>query len=120
MLDLSHHGLYLRTAARWGISREVALHEAARDKNCIYCRRDFDLTLENRAAVPSWEHIVNDVSLTSIQNVGLCCVSCNSSKGKKKSVKDWLNSAYCQVRGITYATIAPLVRNSLGGSEPPA
>lgn len=117
MLDPSHHALYLRTAARWGISREVALQVLARDTNCIYCRRDFDPTLENRAAVPSWEHIVNDVSLASIQNIGLCCVSCNSSKGTK-SVKEWLNSAYCQARGITDATIAPLVRKALGGSGP--
>src|SRR6187549_3873635 len=117
MLDPSHHALYLRTAARWGIPRDVAVQVLARDTNCIYCRRDFGPTLENRAAVPSWEHIVNDVLLASIQNIGLCCVSCNSSKGAK-SVEEWLNSTYCQVRGITGATIAPTVRNTLDGIEP--
>lgn len=117
MLDPSHHALYLRTAARWGISRDVALRALARDTDCIYCWRDFGPTLENRAAAPSWEHIINDVSLASIQNIGLCCVSCNSSKGAK-SVEEWLHSEYCQLRGISSATIAPAVRNTLGDIEP--
>ncbi|MCY1215668.1 hypothetical protein D3C87_960660 [compost metagenome] len=47
----------------------------ARDTNGIYCRRNFDYSLKSRAAIASWEHIVNDISLASEHNTSLFCVS---------------------------------------------
>ncbi len=104
--------LLIRTAARWGIPRELALEVLARDVRCIYCGRGFDLA-GPRTGVPSWEHIVNDVSVVNAMNIALCCVSCNASKGTK-TLEMWLKSDYCNVRGITSTSIAPIAVRALG------
>lgn len=101
------HELLIRTAARWKISRELALAVILRDDVCIYCRRRFEYSPGPRAACPSWEHIKNDLSLVDARNIALCCVRCNSSKGTK-SLADWLNSNYCKERGITDWSMAPV------------
>jgi 5-hydroxyisourate hydrolase-like protein (transthyretin family) len=54
----------------------------------------------------SWEHIINDQLLINSENIALCCVSCNASKGTK-SLHTWLNSNYCVSRTIT--------KESMGG-----
>ena len=62
--------------------------------------------------MPSWEHIINDETIITRENIALCCVGCNASKGQK-ALKDWLESTYCRRRGITAATVAPIIRNAL-------
>lgn len=107
--------LLIRTAARWNIPRELAVQVLARDLRCIYCNRDFDLA-GPRAGVPSWEHIVNDVSVVTLANIALCCCGCNASKGRK-SLLHWLDSTYCRSRGISTASIARIAASSLGNGE---
>jgi hypothetical protein len=67
---------------------------------------------ESRKTVASWEHIINDASIVTRENIALCCVSCNASKGTKK-LYDWLQSSYCKKRGITKDTVAEVVKKAL-------
>lgn len=106
------NALLVRTAARWSISRDVAIEVLARDLRCIYCRRDFDLA-GPRAGAPSWEHIVNDLSAVNATNIALCCISCNASKGRK-DLGTWLKSNYCIDREISSISIAPIAAQTLG------
>ena len=99
--------LLLRTAAKWKIPRELALTVISRDTHCIYCQREFGEPQGPRAACPSWEHIVNDELIITAENIALCCVGCNASKGTK-SLSLWLDSKYCGDRGISKKSIAAI------------
>ena len=90
---------------RWGIPKHITEAVLKRDTRCVYCAYDFG---ETRASKRSWEHIVNDVSIVSMENIALCCVGCNASKGAKP-LKEWLDSPSAQQRGITRKTLAPVV-----------
>lgn len=81
----------------------------ARDKVCVYCGIEFGSA---RKSVWSWEHIVNDVSVATMENIALCCVGCNASKGTKL-LRDWIDSPHAKRRGITMESLAPVVRNAL-------
>ena len=61
---------------------------------------------------PSWEHIVNDASIVTRENIALCCIGCNASKGTK-SLDVWLRSQYCLGRGISSQSIAPVAQSAL-------
>ncbi len=105
------NSLLVRTAARWNIRKELAEEVIARDLRGIYCNRYFD-PAGPRAGIPSWEHIVNDVSIVTASNIALCCVGCNASKGQK-TLEKWLESTYCEQRGITRSSIAPVAAKAL-------
>ena len=108
--------LLIRTATRWKIPRALAIEVIARDAQCIYCRFTFEDPIGGRATCPSWEHIVNDLSLVSSENIALCCVACNASKGTK-SLRRWLESTYCGARGITGQSMAPIAVDALDATE---
>ncbi len=113
-----NHSLLIRTAARWKVPPDLALAVIARDLRCIYCNRDFDTDLSGpRAGLASWEHIINDESLVSPENIALCCIGCNSSKGTR-ALGDWLKSEYCKTRGISPSTISPVAAGVLGAHRP--
>ena len=97
---------------RWNIPAWLEAEVLARDKDCVYCAWTFDVIATERGKVASWEHIVNDVNIVTRENIVLCCVSCNASKGGKSLAK-WLQSAYCQSRGITIDSIAQVARRAL-------
>jgi hypothetical protein len=122
-LPLSDHkpsyNLVVRTARTWKISRALAAQVIARDMACIYCRLVFSAPFTSRATCPSWEHIVNDVHLITLDNVALCCGSCNSSKGKK-SLREWLQSGYCVRLRITEQSIAAVAKAALASNLRPA
>lgn len=102
-------------ANRWGISKEVELQVINRDVNCIYCGVSFQnesITIKNR---PSWEHIINDISLNGVDNIARCCRACNASKGSKPLFL-WLNSNYCSQKGIDKTNIATVAKNHLDNS----
>ena len=61
----------------------------------------------------SWEHIISDVNIATMENIALCCVGCNASKGAKL-LRDWVDSPNAKRRGITVETLAPVVLNALG------
>jgi len=97
-------------ANKWGIPRDVEMVVSARDKVCVYCGIQFGTS---RKSVRSWEHIVNDVNIATMENIALCCVGCNASKGAKL-LGDWLDSPNAKRRGITVESLAPVVRKALG------
>ena len=100
---------------KWGIPDWLEKQVRARDIDCVYCGvRMLDAAPKDgsRKAVATWEHIINDASIITPDNIALCCASCNSSKGAK-SLHDWLLSPYCKNHGINRDTVADVVRKSL-------
>ncbi len=97
---------------RWRIPAALETFVRARDTQCVYCRSVFDGDAPRVGRRPSWEHIVNDVSVITEQNIALCCRSCNSSKGAKR-LSRWLESRYCLARGISSKTMATVARVAL-------
>ncbi len=71
-----------------------------------------------RRNVATWEHIINDASIVSRENIARCCAACNSSKGSKK-LSDWIQSGYCKKRGINKDTVEEVVKEALRGCEVP-
>jgi hypothetical protein len=97
---------------RWGIPKEVEDHVKHRDRNCVYCGISFDIIGNSHKAKASWEHIINDIMINGIDNIALCCRSCNASKGAK-TLTLWLTSNYCLTKGITKDSVADVVKEYL-------
>jgi 5-methylcytosine-specific restriction endonuclease McrA len=100
-------------ANRWNIPSWLEAEVRARDPVCVYCRTSFTPHHVSRRSSASWEHIVNDESIITPENIALCCCGCNASKGQKP-LSAWLTSRYCESRGITIETVAPIVRDAIG------
>jgi 5-methylcytosine-specific restriction endonuclease McrA len=86
-----------------------------RDTKCVYCQvvmQESVHTGGSRRAVATWEHIINDASIVTPENIARCCASCNASKGIKP-LRLWLRSSYCERMGITEQTVADIVRRAL-------
>src|SRR5690606_35138032 len=92
-------------ANRWRIPKDVEEVVLRRDQLCVYCGREFGI---ERAKKRSWEHIVNDINIATVENIALCCVGCNASKGSKL-LKAWLDSPQAKRRGITENTLSAVV-----------
>jgi hypothetical protein len=97
---------------RWNIPDALEREIIDRDRCCAYCRVDFTAPSASRSTRPSWEHIINDASIVTRENIVRSCVACNSSKGTK-CLNEWLNSSYCRTRGITRESVAAVVRVAL-------
>jgi 5-methylcytosine-specific restriction endonuclease McrA len=100
---------------RWRIPAWLEDEVRRRDIACVYCRTVFtDSRPANgsRGAVATWEHIVNDATIVTRENIARCCASCNSSKGTRK-LSAWIESAYCKRRGISINTVADVVKEAL-------
>ena len=98
---------------RWNIPSWLEQEAVERDQRCVYCGVSFESKHPPRRDAPSWEHIVNDASIITRENIVRCCVGCNASKGTKSLVA-WLATPYCKERGITAFSVAPIVRVALG------
>jgi 5-methylcytosine-specific restriction endonuclease McrA len=96
----------------WNIPKELEEEIIKRDKVCVYCGVKFGSPNESRKTQASWEHIINDARIITRENIALCCISCNASKGSKK-LSEWLKSKYCQKKGISYNTVAEIIQNAL-------
>jgi hypothetical protein len=100
---------------RWGIPNWLEKEVKKRDKSCVYCGIRMIEQMPpggSRKAVATWEHIINDASIITRENIARCCVACNSSKGTKK-LSDWMRSSYCKKRGINKDTVAEIVKKAL-------
>ncbi|UDF36840.1 UNVERIFIED_ORG: HNH endonuclease [Shinella sp. XGS7] len=84
-----------------------------RDVRCVYCGCEFG---EERARKRSWEHIINDVHIATLENIALCCIGCNASKGAKL-LTQWLASPGARRRGITESTLADVVLAALNAAN---
>jgi len=96
---------------QWGIPTEVESHLRHRDKQCVYCGIAFN-SCGTRKSKPSWEHIINDVNIATNENIALCCISCNASKGAKL-LSQWLDSPYCKSKSIRTDTVAAVIKEAL-------
>lgn len=99
-------------ANNWKIPDWLEKEVRARDTRCVYCDTDFLSPKESAKLSSSREHIINDASIITRENIALCCRGCNASKGQK-SVSAWLDSKYCQERGITEATVALIIQQAI-------
>ncbi len=97
---------------RWGIPKDVENFIKQRDTKCVYCGVVFSDKNESRKSKPSWEHIVNDIRINGIDNISLCCMSCNASKGAKL-LEAWLQSDYCKRNKITVESVAQVVKEAI-------
>jgi hypothetical protein len=97
---------------RWGIPKEVEMNVLQRDMSCVYCGISFADKDGNRRTRKTWEHIINDIRINDIENIAVCCGSCNASKGNKK-LEDWLKSKYCETKRITKESISDVVKKHL-------
>jgi hypothetical protein len=93
----------------WGIPRQVEEAVLQRDERCVYCGCEFG---SERATKRSWEHIINDVNIATMENIALCCIGCNASKGAKP-LRQWLDSPGAKRRGISENSLAPVVLDAL-------
>lgn len=103
-------------ANNWGIPHDVENYVKERDKKCVYCGVEFSDSNTSRKLKPSWEHIVNDIRINGKDNIALCCISCNASKGAKL-IDDWLESDYCKRKGISVHSVARVVKDAI--TNPP-
>lgn len=99
-------------ANRWGIPKEVEEVVKQRDTRCVYCGVEFSVDNNSRKNKSSWEHIINDIRINGVDNIALCCMSCNASKGTKL-IEDWFESEYCKTKGITFMTVTQVVKNAI-------
>ena len=99
-------------ANKWGIPIEVENLVLSRDKSCVYCGVIFTKNDNSRKTKQSWEHIVNDIRINGADNIALCCMSCNASKGAKL-LEIWLESKYCKDKGITKDTVTLVVKEAI-------
>lgn len=103
-------------ANRWGIPNVVEKYVQERDSACVYCGVEFSNNNSTRRTKASWEHIVNDIRMNGVDNIALCCMSCNASKGAKV-LSVWLDSNYCTKNNITADTVANVVKKAI--TNPP-
>lgn len=96
----------------WRIPKETEIIVRKRDSKCVYCGIVFSENDNSRKSMPTWEHIINDITINGPDNIALCCCSCNASKGIKR-IEDWLKGKYCCAKGISYNTVAPIVKKYL-------
>lgn len=97
---------------RWNIPVALEKEIFERDRACVYCGVKFKAGKASRRFIATWEHIINDASIVTRENIARCCFSCNSSKGTKK-LTDWIKSAYCKQRGISKKSVAMVIRRAL-------
>jgi hypothetical protein len=100
---------------KWGIPAWLEVEVRRRDRRCIYCGvafLEFPASIGSGKAVATWEHIIDDSSIVTPENIARCCGSCKSSKGTRK-LSEWLDSSYCKQRGISRDTLAGVAQQAL-------
>jgi len=99
----------------WGIPDWLEEEVRERDKACVYCGVQMVEKVppgSSRRLVATWEHIINDASIITRENIARCCAACNSSKGAKE-LSEWIKSDYCIERGINANTVVDVVKKAL-------
>lgn len=64
----------------WGIPEWLENEVKKRDKFCVYCGIRLIEKMSARGSrknVATWEHIINDASIVTRENIARCCVACN-------------------------------------------
>ena len=97
---------------RWNIPDWLEKAVLERDKACVYCGTIFSDEPQSPGERRSWEHITNNANIITLENIALCCRSCNSSKGAKL-LGAWLDSCYSKRNRISKETVAQVVKEAL-------
>jgi hypothetical protein len=103
-------------ANNWNIPAWLETEVRERDKACVYCGVAFTPAKVSKKSAASWEHIINDATIITRENIVLCCCGCNASKGQKQ-LSAWLQSRYCKERGITPGSVAPIIKQAIPNSQ---
>lgn len=103
-------------ANNWNIPAWLETEVRERDKACVYCGVEFTPAKVSRKFAASWEHIINDETIITSENIVLCCCGCNASKGQKQ-LSVWLQSKYCKERGITPASVTPIIKQAISNGQ---
>ncbi len=99
-------------ANNWNIPAWLEKEVSERDKVCVYCAVEFTPAKVSKKTAASWEHIINDSKIITRENIALCCCGCNASKSQKQ-LSVWLESNYCNERGITSESVAPIIKQAI-------
>tara|TARA_R110000868_G_scaffold46756_5_gene154209 strand:- start:834 stop:1295 length:462 start_codon:yes stop_codon:yes gene_type:complete len=103
-------------ANNWNIPEWLEIEVRERDKVCVYCGCEFTLAKDSKRSAMSWEHIINDATIITRDNIALCCCGCNSSKGQKP-LSIWLQTKYCLEREITPESVAPIIKKAITNGQ---
>ena len=104
-----------RNMNRWSIPEWLEREVRERDKVCVYCGAQMVEKVPaggSRKFAATWEHIVNDETVITRENIARCCAACNSSKGTKK-LAEWIDSDYCRKNRITRDSVAQVIKDAL-------
>ena len=99
-------------ANKWNIPDWLEQEVRERDISCVYCCEPFTTASVSRKSVASWEHIINDAKIVTRENIALCCCGCNASNGQK-DLSVWLEGKYCQSKGISKDSVAPIIKAAI-------
>ena len=99
-------------ANNWNIPAHLEKAIRERDEVCVYCGTEFTPVRISKRSAASWEHIINDAKIVTLENIALCCCGCNSSKGQKQ-LSVWLQSKYCIDKGISAESVAPVIKQAI-------
>jgi len=103
-------------ANNWNIPAQLEKEIRERDKVCVYCGTEFTPVKLSKRCAASWEHIINDAKIITLENIALCCCGCNSSKGQKQ-LSIWLQSKYCTDKGISAESVAPVIKQAIKNGQ---
>jgi hypothetical protein len=78
---------------RWKIPKWLESEVIDLATNCVYCGIEFRADTTEGQCSRSWVQIVNDARIVTRENIALCCIGCNPSKGAK-DLFIWLSSKY--------------------------
>ena len=95
---------------KWNIPVDIEKAVLLRDKKCVYCHVVF--SNKTRKTTASWEHVVNDIKITSLKNIVRCCVVCNASKSAK-TLGEWFKTNYCINKKINENSVAEIIKNHI-------
>jgi 5-methylcytosine-specific restriction endonuclease McrA len=101
----------------YGIPLTIVRTLRARDRRCVYCGRAMRAhrhtrgTPGNKATIEHLNHRAR-WGESSLDNLAICCGTCNSSRGNKP-IAAWFASTYCDKHHITARTVAPVVKQFL-------
>jgi hypothetical protein len=78
-----------------------------RDTRCVYCHKEMHKPSASvaRASWATIEHFNHLPPWNNPDTIGICCFSCNASRGNKL-ILDWFRTAYCKERDISPSTVA--------------
>ena len=72
---------------QWNIPDWLEQEIRERDRVCVYCGIEMVEKVPrggSRKNAATWEHIINDQTIITLENIARCCSSCNASKGTEK------------------------------------